>query len=188
MKQFNGFEAKKAAGEREYLPVGGYVAKILDAKEITYDWGNVIQISFDVIEGPCKDFFKNDYNGQTAEDKKWRGTYRLREPSGDGSEKDGWTRRTFGNSIWSIESSNSGYHFDWDESKFKGKIVGVLFRNAEWEYDGKTGWRTECCALTDVESIRAGKFRTPKDKPLKKQAETASFAEVSPADSDDLPF
>ena len=39
MKQFNGFEAKKAAGEREYLPVGGYVAKILDAKEITYEIG-----------------------------------------------------------------------------------------------------------------------------------------------------
>ena len=60
MKPFNGFEAKKAAGARELLPAGGYVAKILNAEEVSYDWGNVLLISFDIIEGPFKDFFATD--------------------------------------------------------------------------------------------------------------------------------
>ena len=61
MKPFNGFESKKSAGARELLPAGGYVAKILDAVEVPYDWGNVILISFDILEGDYKDFFKKDY-------------------------------------------------------------------------------------------------------------------------------
>lgn len=167
MKKFTGFEAKKSGGAREILPAGGYVAKILNAEEVSYDWGNVLLISFDILEGDYKDFFATDYKGQDREDKKWRGTYRLRIPNDDGSEQDGWTKRTFGNSIWSIEASNPGYHWDWDETKFKGKIVGVLFRNKEWEMNGNTGWTTECCSLTSVDDIRQGKFRQPKDKPLK---------------------
>ena len=39
MKQFSGFEAKKSAGARELLPAGGYVAKILNAEEVSYDGG-----------------------------------------------------------------------------------------------------------------------------------------------------
>lgn len=96
MKQFSGFEAKKSAGARELLPAGGYVAKILNAEEVSYDWGNVLLISFDILEGQYKDFFAKDYKEQDREDKKWRGTYRLSEPKDDGSEKDGWTKRAFG--------------------------------------------------------------------------------------------
>lgn len=74
MKQFSGYEAKKAV-TRENLPVGGYVAKILNAEEMSYSWGAVLLISFDIAEGQYKDFFANDYKGQDREDKKWRGTY-----------------------------------------------------------------------------------------------------------------
>lgn len=167
MKKFAGFEAKKSGGAREILPAGGYVAKILNAEEVSYDWGNILLISFDILEGDYKDFFDADYSGQDIEDKKWRGTYRLREPKDDGSEKDGWTKRTLGNAIWAIEESNPGYHWNWDETTMKGKIVGVLFRNREWEMNGNTGWTTECCALTSADDIRKGNFRQPKDKPLK---------------------
>lgn len=190
MKQFSGFEAKKSAGAREALPAGGYVAKILDVEEVCYEWGNVLILSFDIIEGLYKDFFDKDYKEQDREDKKWRGKYRLNEPKDDGSEKDGWTKRSFGNAIWAIESSNKDYHWNWDESTLKGKIVGVLFRNREWEMNGNTGWTTECCALTSVEDIRSGKFRQPKDKPLKdKQTSGPVFSDLSSSsDSDELPF
>lgn len=189
MKPFNGFESKKSAGAREPLPAGGYVAKILDCEEIQYDWGSVLKISFDILEGEYTDFFKKDYKDQDRKDKKWRGTFRLDVPKDDGSERDGWTKRTFGNSIWSIEASNPGYHWDWDETKFKGKIVGVLFRNKEWEMNGNTGWTTECCALTSVDDIRQGKFRQPKDKPLKNKPTevTGGFSDL-PEDDGELPF
>lgn len=189
MRPYNGFEAKKSGGAREQLPAGGYVAKIMDAKEVRYDWGGVIQISFDVAEGEYRDFFRTDYNGNTNEDRKWRGVFRLPVPKDDGSEKDGWTKNAFNNAVWALEASNPGYHWDWDESKWKGKTVGVLFRNREWEWEGRTGWNTEACALTSDSDIREGKFRMPKDKPLAKKSSFASAGFTSFAEDDDeLPF
>lgn len=185
MKPFTGFEAKKSQG-RETLPAGGYVAKILDAKEARYDWGDVLVLSFDILEGEHKNFFAADYKAQDQEDKKWRGTFRITLPKDDGSERDTWTKRGFNNSIWAIEESNPGYKFDWDEQKFKGKTVGVLFRNREWEMNGSTGWTTECCKLTSVQEIRENAFQTPKDKPLPAKPATPAFAPVE--DMGDLPF
>lgn len=179
MKQFSGFKAEKSVA-REQLPVGGYVAKILNAEEIAYDWGNVLLISFDILEGPFAGFFKKDFDGQTGEDRRWRGTYRLNVPKDDGSEKDGWTKRTFNNAIYCIEDGNPDYHWNWDETTLKGKTVGILFRNEEWEYNGNTGWSTRACALACVGDIKDGKFKMPKDKPLKnKQNSTPAIPEWS---------
>lgn len=182
MRQFNGMKPEKmATGGRELLPAGGYVARILDAKEVEYSWGNVLLLSFDIDEGEKKGFFKADYMAQTSEDKKWRGTYRLNEPKGDGSERDGWSVRTFNNLVYCLEESNSGYHFDWDETKLKGKQIGVLFRNKEWAMNGKSGWTTECCAVCSAEDIRSKAFKTPKDKPLpeeQKAPELPSFEDT----------
>lgn len=98
--------------------------------------------------------------------------------------------------MWAVESSNSGYHWDWNESGLKGKLVGVLFRNKEWEMNGNTGWTTECCSMVDVESVRQNRFTMPKNKPLKRaepsysQVSVASqdFTEVAIESDDDLPF
>lgn len=195
MKQFSGYKAE-APVRREKLPAGGYVARIMDAREQEYSWGSVLLISFDIAEGEHKDFFANDYRGQQQEDKKWRGTYRLRVPKDDGSEQDAWSKRSFCNAMWAVEASNSGYHWDWNESGLKGKLVGVLFRNKEWEMNGNTGWTTECCSLVDVENIRENRFTMPKDKPLKQHSvssapvssPSAGFEEVAIESDDDLPF
>lgn len=195
MKQFSGYKAE-APVRREKLPAGGYVARIMDAREQEYSWGSVLLISFDIAEGEHKDFFATDYRGQQQEDKKWRGTYRLRVPKDDGSEQDAWSKRSFGNAMWAVEASNSGYHWDWNEGGLKGKLVGVLFRNKEWEMNGNTGWTTECCFLVDVESIRQNRFTMPKDKPLKQHttssapvsSPSAGFEEVAIESDDDLPF
>lgn len=188
MRAYTGFESKKSAG-REILPAGGYVAKIMNAEEVTYDWGSVLLISFDIAEGDYREFFTKDYRAQDGEDKKWRGTYRLNIPKDDGSEKDGWSKRTFGNAMWSVEASNPGYRWDWNEAGLKGKTVGVLFRNKEWEMNGNTGWTTECCAFTSSDDIRSGSYKMPKDKPLKAGANTSGnqFAPMG-GSMDDLPF
>lgn len=197
MKRYTGYEAKKST-VRELLPAGGYVAKIKAAEELSYDWGTVVLLSFDIAEGGKKDFFATDYRNQDTEDRKWRGTYRLTEPKDDGSERDQWTKRTFNNAVAVLEESNPGYHWDWapiengDFSQLKEKTVGVLFRNREWEIDGNSGWTTECCALTSAEDIRQGKFKMPKDKPLsaEKKAAARNPIDISAEEltDDDLPF
>ena len=190
MEQFTGYKAEKAATGKETLPTGGYIAKILDAKEIIYSWGKVLNISFDIIEGEHKDFFKNDYAVNTKEDKKWRGVYRLNEPKDDGTEQDGWTKNAFGNAMYAIEASNGGFHWSWDEKTLKGKTIGVLFRNFEWEMSGKNGWSTECGMLIPADDIRGEKYKPMKDRPLKNKAPSAATGSSLPEvdDSEDLPF
>ena len=191
MKAFNGLEIKKSVSASEPLPAGGYVAKILNAKVEEYNWGEVLVISFDVADGEYKDFFSKQYRENTREDKKWKGNFRLTVPN-EGNQYFDSQKRTFGNAIWAIEESNPGYHWDWNEDSLKGKMVGVLFRNFEWEMDdGRSGWSTECCTFVSVEDVRTGNFKQPKDKPLKRKESYSSnqFSEMVEIDStEDLPF
>ena len=163
MKQFN-LEIKRSIAN-EPLQAGGYVAKILNAEVKEYDWGEVLVFSFDIAEGDFKDFFAKQYQANTNEDKKWKGTFRLTVPQESNQYFEN-QKRAFGNALACTEESNSGYHWNWNESELKGKLVGVLFRNREWEMNGSTGWTTECCTFVNVEEIRTNTYKMPKDKPL----------------------
>ena len=186
--KYKGYESKKIAGPREVLPAGGYVCEIKDAKVERFDWGDKLIISYDVAEGEHKDFFRKDWANNQNPDRKWRGTLRLSIPTGDGSQSDTWSVRSFNNFAASLEESNSGYHFDWDEAKLKGKAIGILVRDREYEIEGRRGWTTEACSVTDVQSIRDGKFRMPKAKPLKDAPQTPASAFSAAEDEGDLPF
>lgn len=203
MKAYKDFKAERSGGGREVLPAGGYVCNIISAKVDQNDWGEKLILAIDVAEGQYAGFFKKDYEANNREDKKWRGIYRINVPADDGSERDGWTKRTFNNFIACVQESNSGYAWDWDEKKLKGKKLGVLYRNKEWALDdGRTGWTTEAAGSVSVGDIREGNFKMLKDKPLPenqrpKQSTTTNytsnnssgFAVVSEEDNeDDLPF
>ena len=173
------------------LPAGGYVAKILNAKVDEYNWGEVLVISFHISEGEYKDCFSKQYKENTREDKKWKGNFRLTVPN-EGNQYFDSQKRTFGNAIWAIEESNPGYHWDWNEAALKGKMVGVLFRNREWEIEGKTGMTTEACTFVSVDDIRTNNFKTPKPKMLNKVASqtvnNSNFTVIDDGDLGDLPF
>ena len=138
IKPYNGAKAAKFAN-REPLPRGGYVLKIISAKTEDYDWGQKLILAVDVCEGEHKGFFERDFKANTNEDKKWRGTYRINVPN-EGGQYFETQQKSFNNFIACVEESNSGYHWDWDESKLKGKLIGGLWRNKEWEMNGKTVW------------------------------------------------
>ena len=132
ISSYKGMKAEKAVSNTP-LPAGGYVAKIIGAKVENYSWGSVVVIAFDITEGEYSDFFRKQFDSNTNEDKKWKGTYRLTVPD-ESSQYFENNQRTFNNFIYSMEDSNSGYHYDCDETKFKGKSIGVLFRNKEFSY------------------------------------------------------
>ena len=89
-------------------------------------------------------------------------------PKDDGSEKDEWTKRSFKGMISAFEKSNPGYVWNWDENSLAGKLIGILFRNEEWEYEGKTGWTVKPFRAIPIDSVRSEDYALPKDKPLKK--------------------
>ena len=198
MKKLNGYEAAQTYSDQERLPVGGYVLKILDVKYQENSWGDVIILSFDIEEGEHKGFYAANYRAQTQEDKKWKGTYRLRVPKDDGSEQDNWTMRRFKTVISNFEESNQGYHWNWDEQTLKGKLIGALFNNKEYSFNGREGFFTNCHSLVTVEKIRSGKFEIPadtllKDKPAPKNMTGAitdadGFMNIPDGIDEDLPF
>ena len=197
MRPFNNYDTTQTISARAQLPVGAYICQIFKAEEKVYssskgEW-HKLEVSFDISEGEHKDFYANDYRAQSGEDKKWKGVLRMNIPTDDGSEADGWTKRSFKTNILAIEESNNGYHWDWNEAQLKGKTVGIVFRSEEWEYNGKRGWRTAPFKMVPAADVKSGNIKIPDPKPLNgkaaSQASTAAdlsdFVEVASAD---LPF
>lgn len=199
MKKLEGYEKAQAYSNTERLPVGGYVLKILDAVEQDNSekgWNNQLILSFDIVEGEHKDFFAANYKAQTEEDRKWKGTYRLRVPKDDGSEQDNWTMRRFKTVMGAFEDSNSGYHWNWDEQTLKGKLIGALFNNKEYEFNDRHGFYTNCHSLVTVEKIRSGAFEIPPDTLLKNGGQRGNgqsdigtdFMQIPDGIDEELPF
>lgn len=174
MKAYNGYKAERYTTS-EPLPAGGYVIKIVKA-ETTFTRAGKEQLvlSVEVAEGEKTGFFEQQYRANPNEDKKWKGVYRQFTPLDDGSEEDKKTVRAMNNLIACIEESNPGYHWDWKEQNLKGKLLGGIWRNKEYEIDGRRGWTTEMAGVTTAQEIREGKFKPLADKPLT-TSQAASF-------------
>lgn len=196
MKKLKGYAEAQVYSDQERLPAGGYVLKILDVKYQENNWGDVIILSFDIEEGGYKGFFAANYKAQAQEDKKWKGTYRLQVPKDDGSEQDNWKQRRFKTIMQNFEESNQGYHWNWDEQTLKGKLIGALFNNKEYDFNGRHGFFTNCHSLVTVEKIRSGKFDIPADTLLKVGTRNESqpamdsdgFMNIPNGTEEELPF
>lgn len=187
MKKYSDVKVERSAGGRETLPAGGYVCQIINARVEENDWGSTLVIAHDVCEGEYAGIFKRDYDANMNENKKWRGTFRLRLPKDDGSEQDSWKKRSLGNTIWALEQSNPGFSFNWHEKTLKGKKIGLIYRNKEWEMGERHGWTTEAAAAESIDNIRDGKFKMLKDKPLPEKPAASVFTE-DVDDAGELPF
>lgn len=194
MKPFADYETTQAAGEFEKLPKGAYEVRIEQAKVTTYTGKDgtpfeKLEIAFDIDKGEYAGYYRRNLETQQQEDKKWKGVLRIYVPKDDGSEKDLWTKRKFKAIIQAIEDSNPGYHWDWNESGLRGKIVGCIFQWKEWAYNGKNGWFANPYNFIDVAKVRSGEFKLPDDKPLPENQKPVS-PNISAADEseDDLPF
>lgn len=188
------------------LQPGGYVVKILNVKVEPTDWGSRLAIRFDIAEGEFKGFFDKLYKATPDEweNKKWKGSMRLSIPHNTGDEtKFKKSLGYFKSQIQAFENSNANLHIDcerdWDENVLKGKLVGALFNEKEWEMNGNTGWFTQCKRFVPVNDIRSGNFTIPKREELKNKPSTASndsfdpnanlsdFVEIN-AGNDTVPF
>jgi hypothetical protein len=112
-------------------------------------------------------------------------------PNDDGSDKDEITKRSFKGMVTAFEKSNPGYVWDWNENSLVNKQVGILFRNEEWNYNGKQGWAVRPFRAISVDTVRDESYTLPKDKPL---SATTNVAPTNPnngyveVEDDELPF
>lgn len=193
MEPFAGYE-KVQVSDFEKPPKGAYEVKIMDAKKVSYTgkYGSPfskLEIAFEIATGEFAGFYRRNFDVQTQEDKKWKGVMRLYIPKDDGTDMDEWTKKNFKRAMQAIEDSNPGYHWDWNEKGLKGKIVGCLYQNKEWAYNGKTGWTAQPHSFIDVAKVRSGEFKLPNDKPLLKDQKPVDINISAEDDSEeDLPF
>lgn len=163
----NNWNEVQEFSDRPKLPLDAYVCNVRKAVIQSNEYGEQLCLLFDIAEGEFKGFFDDDFKASTRADKKWKGVLRQFIPKDDGSEKDEWTKSSFKGMVTAFEKSNPGYQWNWDEASLVGKVVGILFRNEEWEYEGKTGWAVRPFRAISVDSVRNEDFTLPKDKPLK---------------------
>lgn len=200
MKQFGNYEEAKKSAQATgtmKLPVGAYVCKILSVKYETFDWGDVIALAFDIIEGDQKGFFRTQYDNNQNEDKKWKGSVRINVPKDDGSEQDGWTKRSFAGWVDAFEKSNAGYLWDWDEKKWKDKVVGIVFGETGAVINGRDVVFTEARFAVEADKVRKGtapeaKFKARKGYPSGNNGGAASdqdgFLSVPAGTDEEIPF
>ena len=189
IKRFSDYEQTRAYTDIEQLPKGGYVCRILDTAVQDNQYGQSIKILFDIAEGEYAGYYQHKYDASQRSDKKWPGVFILNVPNDDNTERDNWTKGKFKTFVVALEESNPGYHFDWDESKFKGKLIGFIFNYRQYEFNGGTGFAPNAAKSASVSAIREGKFKIPKDKLLPgHEADNKFGASFTVVDTEDMPF
>lgn len=196
MKQFNGYEeAKVKTGSFEMLPKGAYVLKILNVSEkANKKKGSRFDIAFDIAEGEYKDFYQNLFkkNKEQKEDAKYPNDaiYRLNIPEDDSED---WQKDNFKTFTNALEASNKDYHWDWDETKWKGKIIGGLFHIEQSEYEGKIYDHTRLRFVRPAADIRDNSYGSlPQDKLISGATSNTEadqgFVNVPEGNPDEIPF
>lgn len=199
IKRPNNWNEVREFSDSQKLPVDAYVCKIRRAAVQNNGYGDQLCLLLDIHEGEFAGFYDNDFKNNTNQNKKWKGVLRVWLPKDDGSEKDEWTKSAFKGMVTAFEKSNPGYQWNWDEASLVGKLIGVLFRNEEWEYNNYTGWTVRPFKTISVDRVREGDFTLPADKPLKNKStsggsnidDLAKFGNVKFEEMDDdgdLPF
>jgi hypothetical protein len=155
----NGYdEATAFTGEFETLEPGGKILVIKKAEEVqSSKGGRMFVFMFDIAEGDEKGFFERQWNADKERPmRKWRGTYN--------QLMEGKSLPFFKGLITSIEESNPGYKWNWDETTLKGKLIGGIFGREEYrKQNGDIGITTKCQNVRSVQAIREG-VPVPEDK------------------------
>lgn len=169
------------------LPAGGYVCRILNVGvDSTQNGSTFIKLQIDIQEGEYAAHFTKLWNASknSQYERKWKGVYKIFLPVNHGdAEKYKKAIAFYKGQVNSITRSNGmpemNIEAGYDPDVFKGKLVGVLFREAEYDIDGKRGTFTEPAFLIDAAKIRSGDFQIPEMRRLQPQA-TNPFAAVTP--------
>lgn len=170
------------------IPVGAYVMKItevIDNAEKQY-----LEIYCDVAQGEHKDFFKN-IALSTGTD--YSRSFRSYKTS---------ALAFFKRFIVSVEKSNQGYQWNWDEKSLIGKTVVAVFGEEEYvAKDGSVKTNVKVQEFRSVQALKEGRIEIPAKKVLTEEQKAAALKKISeqtpatsaattiqPLDDDELPF
>lgn len=172
MRPIEGYDQAPAyTGESVSLPPGLYKC-VVKQVNVVQDRNQREQmvICFDIVEGSqkngygsptaeFKDFYQKQFNArrQTDPNVRWGGILR-QLTHGD-------SLPFFKGIMTSVEKSNPGYRWDWNEKGLVGKYFGGIFQREEFiTTDGQKKMATKCVQVRSLEGLKDAKV--PEDKRL----------------------
>ena len=148
MKKIDNWDNIEAKGMDDFkaLPIGAYECKIINAVENHNEQSGktTLKVMVDIAKGEYKDYFKKRYDSNTAIDRKWdnNATKYL--------AFEGENTSFFKGFITTVENSNVGYKWNWDETTLRDKKIVGVFQYEQYEkQDG-----------TKALKVRLTKFRS----------------------------
>lgn len=158
----------------EKLPSGCYVGKIVSAAD--YPAKEYLRLEIDIAEGEFAEHFA---------ERRWNGRYWY------ASYKDS-ALGMFKAMFLRVEESNPGWKFDGDEhnaGQFRGKLVGIVLREEEYEKDGEVKCSQKIGKLVAAQDVRNGDAKPMGKKLLDRSASSGGgFSVAAPDAYDDVPF
>lgn len=146
-------EEVKEASDNKRLTAGGYVAKITSVQD--FPDKEYLSIEYDIAQGEFAGYFQNIFNTFG-----WWGGRLIR------SYKE--TALSFFKSfIVAVENNNKAYKFDYKEQTLRGKSIGIVLGEEEYENNkGEIKLRLYVAKVCDIKSILDENFKVPDLKKL----------------------
>jgi hypothetical protein len=180
---YDGSDAKRGGGEK--TPPGPYIMKILRATEVISSTKRPMMVLLlDIHTGPHSGKFKKlfEFLKERNPDAKWPCVYRRC--------MDGDQVPFFKGDIKSVEESNQGFTFNFDEKTLTGKVVGCMLGEKEINDEGKT--ILEPRFLCSTKTATEGQLKAPKTKAFegytKREPGEEPHGHQSLEPEEDLPF
>lgn len=128
IKDFDKVEAK-GMDDFKALPIGAYECVIKEAEIYKSEQSGKesLRVAVDIASGEYKDYFQKRFDSNPNMDKKWDNNA-TRYLAFDGDNVS-----FFKGFITTIENSNTGYKWNWDEKTLVGKKVCGVFLYEEYE-------------------------------------------------------
>ena len=172
----------------EVLPAGGYIARIIDVDDRT--WERHIEpahlIHMDIADGEHTGLYMR--NNQNSDKERWL-TYWFAEPTDRSPD---WLLSKVGGIQTSLKESNEVVDLS-SPHKWKGKLIGVVVGDEEAESSSGTVYtRPYVSYVCSADRIKDGNFKVPKLKKLEsaspKPLATTELPDSFSAAEDDIPF
>ena len=170
-------------GEYEKIKLGGHICEIKEAKiEKSKSERDMLVIAFDIAEGENAGYYKRKFDNmaQTTTDAKWPGVHRILLQDLEGN-----CNKFFKGFITSVEASNPGYKWVWDEKTLKGKKFGAVYGREQYRgIDGNLKFANKIRFIRAADKVKDAEI--PEDKLLKEDTSTSAWNAV--IDDENVPF
>lgn len=190
MKAFKNYNEVQAYTDSVKLPAGAYEVTIKRAE----DTDQALCLLFDISEGEFSGYFMQKFESDKKnfpENARYKGVLRLWYPNGGQYDEQADRRRK--TALQRIVDSNSltvDFTKEWDGAVLKGAKVGMIFRDQEYDYKGRTGMTAQPYQIITLADLLEGRFVLPEPKRLKGTTSGGAglISDTVIPEEDDLPF